>query len=120
MATLNKKHHMRLSIQDIILDDEGRVTYDVTKPVTLIAYGYKENPNHGIFKTIQAADQILCVTVEHRSDDEVITIRYKDGQREYHDGSDCRIMDFDCYSNTYITPEEIDSFIQYHLYNKKS
>ena len=89
MATQNKTHHQKLDIKDQVLP------YDSTECVQLLACGYKKNKNHGVFTTIQAVDQIAIILVEYRSDDEIITIKYKNGEQETHDGSDCRIMDFE-------------------------
>lgn len=112
MATQNKNHHKKLDIKDQVLP------YDPSECVQLIAYGYKKNKNHGIFTTIDAVDQIAAIVVEYLSDDEVITIKYKSGMQETHDGSDCRIMNFDCYTELFTTQSEIDDFIYDHLYPK--
>ena len=110
MATRNKNFRKKVSMEDKVLP------YDPTECVRLLAYGYKKNKNHGIFTTIQAVDQIAIILVEYRSDDEIITIKYKNGEQETHDGSDCRIMDFDCYSELLTSESEIDKFILNHLY----
>lgn len=112
MATRSKTFRKKISIKDKVFP------FDPTEPVKLIAYGYKKDKKHGIFTTAQAVDEIAIILCEHRSDDEIITIKYKDGQKESHDGSDCRLMDFDVYSELFTTQKEIDEFIEDHLYKE--
>lgn len=110
MATKNKNFRKKVRMEDQVLP------YDSSERVKLVAFGYKENPKYGVFTTIQAVDQISCVLVEDISGDELITIKYKNGEQEFHDGSDCRIMNFHDGSSLLTTEEEIDRFIIKHLY----
>lgn len=110
----SRKKHMREKMHTEF--QQNGPLYDEDECVTLYARGYKKDPNYGPFTTIQPPCEIVAIVVEYRSDDEVITIRYKDGSHQYKDGSDCRIMDFDVNSELFLTPEEIKGFIEDHLY----
>ena len=114
MASRRKKLHEKIETE---FQQNGPL-FDEDECVKLYAYGYKKNPNYGSFTTIYPVSEIIAIVREHRSDDEVITIRYKNGEEQFKDGSDCRIMDFDVYSELFITKEEINKFIENHLYSK--
>lgn len=109
MATKNKSFHKKVRMEDQVLP------YNPSERVKLVAYGYKKNPKYGRFTTIQEVDQISCILVEEISGDELITIKYKNGEQEFHDGSDCRIMSFHDGSSLLTTEKEIDKFIVEHL-----
>lgn len=112
MATKNKSFRKKARMEDQVLP------YNTCERVKLVAFGYKKNPKHGIFTTMQEVDQISCVLVEDISGDELITIKYKNGDQEFHDGSDCRMINFHDGSSLLTTEEEIDRFIVKHLYKK--
>lgn len=110
MATRNKDFRKKVSMEDKVLP------YNPSERVKLVAFGYKKNPKYGVFTTLQEVDQISCVLIEDISGDELITIKYKNGEQEFHDGSDCRIMNFHDGSSLLTTEAEIDKFIVNHLY----
>lgn len=113
MAKNSKKFHAKATEA---LECPDPMLFNTAECVTIKLFGYrKKGTGPFTFTTVQEVDQIAWILVEEVSGDEITTIKYKDGEYEKHDPSNCRCMNF--FEGSYMldTEEEIHSFIAERL-----